>query len=282
MKIHKIETGNFKLDGGAMFGVIPKSIWNKVYPADDNNLCNLSMRCLLFETDGRKILIDAGIGTKQSEKFFGYYYLNGSASLDHSLRAINIKYGDITDVLLTHLHFDHCGGAIRKDETGNNVLTFPHATYWVSLSQWEWAINPNQREKASFLQENFMLLLESGKLRFIPEEGPFAQNIDIRLYNGHSEGLIVPFIRYRNRTLVFMSDLIPTSAHIPESWICGYDTQPLISIQERKQFLTEALEKQYVLFFEHDINTECCTVKSTEKGIRADQCFRFADFTELA
>ena len=278
MKIHKIETGNFKLDGGALFGVIPKTLWNKAYPADENNLCNLSMRCMMIETGDRKILIDAGIGDKQSEKFFSYYYLNGSHSLDSSLQAVNIRFDVITDVILTHLHFDHCGGALRKNEAGNYNYTFPNATYWVSRKQWQWAMNPNQREKASYLKENFELLEESGKLRFIDEEGPFTQDIELRFYNGHSEGLIIPFIQYKDRMLVFMADLIPTTAHIPESWICGYDTQPLVSMKERKQFLTEAFQHQYILFFEHDINIECCTLQDTEKGLRMGKSFSFAEF----
>ena len=278
MKIHKIETGNFKLDGGAMFGVVPKTLWNKVYPADENNLCNLSMRCMLVETDDRKILIDTGIGDKQGEKFFSYYYLNGTHSLNSSLQAVNIRYDAITDVILTHLHFDHCGGAVKKNKDGNYNLTFPNATYWVSRKQWQWAMHPNQREKASYLQENFELLQESGKLCFIDDGGSFAQGIELRLYNGHSEGLIIPFIQYKGRTLVFMADLIPTVAHIPESWICGYDTQPLVSMKERKQFLTEAWQHQYILFFEHDIANECCILQDTEKGIRMGRSFSFEEF----
>ncbi len=277
MKLYKIETGNFKLDGGAMFGVIPKSIWNKVYPADENNLCNFSMRCLLVETEDRKILIDTGIGSKQSEKFFSYYYLNGDDSLESSLRSLHIEPEEITDVLLTHLHFDHCGGAVKQDSNGKYLLTFNNAIYWVSQQQWQWAMMPNQREKASFLKENFEPIEKEGKLRFIFKEGPFARNINIRLYNGHTQGLIVPFIQFNSYTLVYITDLIPTTAHIPASWVCGFDIQPLISMEERNKFLTEALSNNYILVFEHDINIECCTLKMTEKGIRMDKSYTFEE-----
>lgn len=281
MKLYKIDTGNFKLDGGAMFGVVPKTLWSKVYPADENNLCNLSMRCLLIDTGGRKILIDTGIGNKQSDKFFSYYYLNGNHSLEASLHAVQITPADITDVILTHLHFDHCGGAVIKNTSGNFTPAFPNAAYWVGKQQWEWALEPNQREKSSFLKENFECLQKEGKLRFINKERHFCNGINLKFYNGHSQGMMVPFIEFHNRTLVFMADLIPTGAHIPESWICGFDTQPLISMKERKQFLTEALKKQYILFFEHDIQTECCTVKETEKGIRMDRSFAFEEIENL-
>ncbi len=280
MRIYKIETGNFKLDGGAMFGVVPKSMWNKVYPADENNLCNLAMRCMLIETEDRKILIDTGIGNKQSDKFFSYYYLNGDGSLEKSLQSLTIKPEEITDVILTHLHFDHCGGAVKTTEDGKPVLTFPNADYWISQQQWEWAMNPNQREKASFLPENYELLKAKGKLRFVSKEGLFTEKIYLRFYHGHSHGLIVPYIQYKGHTLVFMADLIPTAAHIPESWVCGFDIEPLLSMEESKKFLTEALNHQYILFFEHDIDIECCTLKDTEKGIRMDWNFTFAEIPE--
>jgi glyoxylase-like metal-dependent hydrolase (beta-lactamase superfamily II) len=278
MKLTKIETGNFKLDGGALFGVIPKSIWNKVYPADENNLCNLSMRCLLVETGDHKILIDTGIGNKQNDKFFGYYFLNGDYSLENSLHSSGIKLEDITDVILTHLHFDHCGGALKKDNTGKIVPTFPHADYWISRRQWSWAGNPNQREKASFLKENFEPLKETGKLRFVDEDW-MIEGIRIRSFQGHSDGMIIPFVTANGHTFVFMADLIPTSAHIPESWICGYDTQPLVSMEERKKFLEEAADNQYILFFEHDIAIECCTVKRAEKGVRMDRSYSLQELT---
>lgn len=273
MKLHKIECGNFKLDGGAMFGVVPKSMWQKVCPADENNMCNLSTRCLIVETSDKKVLIDTGLGTKQSEKFFSYYFRNGNYSLEKSLANSGIKAEEITDVILTHLHFDHCGGAVTQSPEGDTRLTFPNATYWVSGLQWAWAMEPNIREKASFLLENLETLEKSGKLRFVEQETFFSKNIQLRFFNGHTEGLMVPFIDCEKHTLVYVSDLIPTSAHIPSSWVCGFDTRPLISMQEREAFLQEAMNNKYVLFFEHDIHTECCTLKATEKGIRLDKSF---------
>jgi glyoxylase-like metal-dependent hydrolase (beta-lactamase superfamily II) len=282
MKIYKIETGNFKLDGGAMFGVVPKSLWNKVYPADENNLCNLSMRCLLIETEGRKILIDAGIGNKQDEKFFGHYFLNGEATLESSLIEQGIKKEDITDLILTHFHFDHCGGAIYKDVNNNLLLTFPNAAHWLSKSQFEWAMKPNQREKASYLRENIEPVIKSGKLHLIEEESMLTSNVQLRLFNGHTDGLIIPFIHYNDKTLVYMADLLPTAAHIPASWLCGYDTRPLISIEERNSFLLEAVNNNYTLFFEHDIDCECCSLKQTEKGIKMDRSFSLSEFLKMA
>ncbi len=280
MKLIKIETGNLKLDGGAMFGVVPKTLWNKVYPADENNLCNLSMRCLLVDMGKRKILVDAGIGNKQSENFFSYYYLNGDESLLKSLQNNGYNVSDITDVLFTHLHFDHCGGAVLLNENRDYKLTFPEATYWINRKQWDWAMHPNQREKASFLKENLLPIQESGHLKFLDSEGVFAENVDFKVVNGHTEGLMVPMIYYNNRVLVYMSDFIPTAAHIPASWVCGFDTQPLKSFDERNAFLKEAADHGYVFFFEHDVFLECCTVKHTEKGVRMDKAFTFQEFLE--
>lgn len=281
MLLHKIETGNFMLDGGAMFGTVPKVLWNKVYPANENNLCNLSMRCLLIETENNKILIDSGIGEKQDDKFFGYYYLNGNDSLENSLAQKGFKKDDITDVILTHLHFDHVGGAIVQENGARKLLpAFKNATYYTSASQWEWAMKPNRRERASYLQENILPLKENGVLKFIESEGELFPEIDIRIFNGHTQGLVIPIINFKGKKLVYMADLIPTSAHIPASWICGYDTQPLVSMKEREMFLDEALTNNYTLFFEHDIAVECCTLKSTEKGIRAGKVFTLDDFVD--
>ena len=269
MRLVSIETGNFKLDGGAMFGVVPKSLWQKAYPADENNMCNLSLRSLYVEDDDRKILIDTGLGYKQNEKFFGYYYLNGKHSLDKSLRREGIDKSEITDVILTHLHFDHCGGAVEYDKRYKTFrTTFPNAKYWCSNVQWQWALKPNQREKSSYLKENILPLYDSGQLKLFEHDLDLTTNISIRLYNGHTKGLAVPFIRYHDHTIVYVADLIPTSAHVPLSWICGYDTQPLISLEEKEQFLNEAFKNNYILFFEHDIETVCCNLQKTEKGIR--------------
>ena len=269
MKLISMESGNFKLDGGAMFGVVPKSLWQKVYPADQNNMCNLSLRLLYVEDEGRKILIDTGLGQKQDEKFFSYYYLNGDDSLEKSLYTAGIKKSDITDVILTHLHFDHCGGAVESFHGSKEYqTTFPNATYWCSNDQWLWSQKPNQREKASFLKENILPLSESGQLRFFNDNTGITSNIRIRLFHGHTVGLAVPVVKYYDRTIVYISDLIPTAAHVPLSWICGYDVQPLVTFREKQQFLTEALNNDYILFFEHDLYTVCCTLENTEKGIR--------------
>lgn len=269
MKIQSIETGNFMLDGGAMFGVVPKALWEKVYPANEKNLCNLSLRCLLVDTGDRRILIDAGMGSKQDEKFMGHYYLNGEDTLDHSLEKAGYNRSDITGVILTHLHFDHCGGAVEfNDDKTGYLPTFPNATYWVSRPQWEWSQHPNRREKASFLAENILPLLNKGCLEIFDEGFSPAPGIELRLFHGHTAGLTVPCIHHPAGTVVFVTDLFPTMAHIPPSWVCGYDTQPLISLQEREAFLNEALDNQYILFFEHDIHTECCRLMQTEKGIR--------------
>jgi glyoxylase-like metal-dependent hydrolase (beta-lactamase superfamily II) len=281
MKLYKIECGNFKLDGGAMFGVVPKSLWHKLYPADENNMCNLSTRCLLVETQDRKVLIDTGLGQKQSTKFFSYYYLNGSFSLDDSLVSHGFEKESITDVILTHLHFDHSGGAVTKTPDGSYKPTFPGATYWVSGTQWHWAMEPNPREKASYLPENYEALEKSGRLRFIDQETFFSKNIQLRFFNGHTKGLMIPFIDCENHTLVFVGDLFPTAAHIPVSWVCGFDTQPLITMQEKAAFLQEAYNNNYVLFFEHDLFHECCTLKATEKGIRLDKSLTFDEFLSM-
>lgn len=280
MKLHVINTGNFKLDGGAMFGVVPKSLWQHAYPADGNNMCNLSLRCLVAETGDHTILIDAGLGTKQDEKFLNFYYLNGNDSLERSLQAAGLTREDITDVILTHLHFDHCGGAVDYDaDTGTYKPAFPNAVYRVSRDQWEWALRPNPREKASFLKENFLPLMDHDRLHFIENPSLLFPQVEIRLFYGHTAGMAVPVIHPgRDKTLVYAADLFPTTAHIPVSWVCGYDTQPLVSMKEREDFLNEACEKNYTLFFEHDLLTECCTLKQTPKGVRADKKLSLQEF----
>jgi len=278
MKLTAINTGNLKLDGGAMFGVVPKVIWNKLYPADENNLCNWSMRCLLVETEDRKILIDNGIGEKQSEKFLNLYYLNGEDSLLGSLANAGIKPEDITDVILTHLHFDHCGGSVQwnTDKSGFE-LSFPAATYYVSQRHWEWAMNPNNREKASFLKENILPIKDSGKLVLLEEDCELYPGIQLKQFHGHTDGQIIPHIAYKDKTVVFMADLLPSAAHIPLPYVMSYDTRPLITMEEKVPFLNEAAERQYVLFFEHDLYHEACTVSQTEKGIRPDRFLTLND-----
>ena len=281
MQIYSIDTGLFKLDGGAMFGVVPKVIWQKQVPADDNNLCTWSMRCMLVVEGDRKILIDTGMGDKQTEKFFSYYYPSGDETLLGSLKKIGLDPDDITDVILTHLHFDHCGAAVKKE--GEQLLpTFPKATYWSNCSHWKWATEPNPREKASFLKENILPLKEAGCLQFIEEKKgertKFIDNIEILFSYGHTEAMMCPIIAYENKKIVFVADLIPSAAHIPLSYIAGYDMFPLISMEEKKAFLEEAADQQYVLFFGHDAEHECATVERTEKGIRLKEKFSLQDF----
>ena len=259
MKIHVINTGNFKLDGGAMFGVVPKTIWSKTNPADNNNMCSWAMRCLLLEYDDKKILIDTGIGNKQSEKFFKHFYLHGFDNLTNSLNQINISPEEITHVFFTHLHFDHCGGAIIKKNNSLELL-FKNAIYLTNKTHWELANNPNSREKASFLKENFSLIKELGQLKFI-EEGQLFDNIFVKFFNGHTMGQMLPFITYKDKKIVFVSDLIPSIGHIPLPYVMGYDTQPLVTLQEKFQFLNEAFENNYILFLEHDYEHEACTIK---------------------
>lgn len=286
MKLYSIETGFFKLDGGAMFGVVPKSIWNKLNQSDANNLCTWALRCLLIEDGNRLILVDNGIGNKQSEKFFSYYYLHGDDSLDKSLAKNGFSKDDITDVFLTHLHFDHCGGSIIRD--GDKLITaFKNATYWSNKEHWNWAIYPNEREKASFLKENILPIQESGQLKFIEvvdseaeellSSIQFAENISLRFVRGHTEKMMLPQIKYKDKTIVFISDLLPSVAHIPLPYIMAYDMFPLTTLNEKKSFLTEALNNNYILFFEHDAKYECCTLHQTEKGIRKKEVFKLSD-----
>jgi glyoxylase-like metal-dependent hydrolase (beta-lactamase superfamily II) len=278
MKLYPIHTGNLKLDGGAMFGVVPKTLWSKAYPADENNLINLAMRCLLVVEGDRRILIDNGIGSKQDEKFFSHYHLNGDQSLLTSLATSGFAPEEITDVFLTHLHFDHCGGTVKynSDQTGFE-LTFPNAAHWISQAQWDWATRPNRREKASFLHENMIPVQESGKLNLFDGAFELLPGFEIRIFNGHTEGQAIPFLHSNGKTVVFMADTTPTAAHVPLPYIMGYDTRPLISLTEKEAFLSEAAEKEFILFFEHDAFYECCTVENSERGIRVKQRMSLAE-----
>ncbi|MEI6457015.1 MAG: MBL fold metallo-hydrolase [bacterium] len=283
MNLFVINTGNLKLDGGAMFGVVPKVIWSKLYPCDENNLCNWSMRCLLIVSGERKILIDCGIGNKQSEKFFSNYYLNGDDNLDKSLNTLGYTTDDVTDVILTHLHFDHAGGAIRwNPERTDYIPTFKNATYRTSQKQWEWGTSPNNREKASFLKENILPIREKGKLNLIEEDSELFEGVSVKIFNGHTNGQVIPIIRYRDKTIVYMADLMPSAAHIPLPYVMSYDTRPLLTLDEKEKFLKEATEKQYILFFEHDLYRECCTIMETEKGFRMKESFSLADVVNQA
>jgi glyoxylase-like metal-dependent hydrolase (beta-lactamase superfamily II) len=277
MNLFSINTGYFKLDGGAMFGVVPKSIWSKINPADENNMCNWALRCLLIQDGDRLTLVDTGIGNKQSEKFFAHYYLHGDDTLDKSLAAHGFTKDDITDVILTHLHFDHCGGAIIRD--GENLVpAFKNATYWSNERHWAWAINPNDREKASFLKENILPIQESGKLKFIETSAnDFPPNIMIRQVFGHTEAMMLPQVIYKGKTILFMADLLPSAGHIPLPYVMGYDMFPATTLIEKENFLTEALQNEYVLFFEHDPTIECCNLQITEKGIRMKDNFKLSD-----
>lgn len=274
MRLHVIETGFFKLDGGAMFGVVPKSIWQKTNPADANNLCDWSMRCLLIENGNKLILIDNGIGTKQSEKFLSYYYLHGTTDLISSIRGAGFHENDVTDMFLTHLHFDHCGGGVRI-HNGKPELTFKNARYWSNADHWEWAVKPNARERASFLKENLLPMQESGHLSFIDpaSASPFSE-FDIAYFSGHTEKMMIPKIRLNGKTICFVADLLPSVGHIPLSYVMGYDTRPLITLEEKEKFLNEAVDNQYILFFEHDPVNECCNLKRTEKGVRMNHAFK--------
>ncbi len=278
MKLYKIPTGNLKLDGGAMFGVVPKVLWQKVYPADENNLGNWAMRCLMVEDNDRLVLIDNGIGDKQDEKFLKHYYLNGDDTLEKSLAKHGYKPEDITDMILTHLHFDHCGGSIKYAENKKDYeLAFPKATYWISRQQYEWAIQPNRREQASFLKENILPIEESGHLKLIEEEGEILPNISVKFFNGHTEGQVIPYINYNGKTVSFMADLLPSTAHVPMPWIMAYDVRPLETLKDKERFYKDALKDDIILFFEHDLYNECCTLQETEKGVRVKETFKLSE-----
>lgn len=276
MKLHVINTGFFKLDGGAMFGVVPKSIWQRTNPADENNLCTWAMRCLLIEDNGKLILIDNGIGTKQDERFFSFYHLHGSDNLSGSLKRSGFSENDITDMFLTHLHFDHCGGGVNVID-GKSELTFRNARYWSNQDHWLWATKPNSREKASFLKENILPMQESGHLSFVDiGKSPFSQ-FDIYFVSGHTDKMMIPKIKYEDKTICFMADLLPSTGHIPLAYVMGYDTRPLLTLEEKDAFLNEAASNNYVLFFQHDPVNECCTLKQTEKGVRLDRVFPLSE-----
>jgi glyoxylase-like metal-dependent hydrolase (beta-lactamase superfamily II) len=283
MNLYPIETGNFKLDGGAMFGVVPKIIWQKTNPADSNNLIDIAARSLLIEDGNRLILIDTGMGDKQSDKFFGYYALWGNHSIDASLKKYGFHRDDITDVFLTHLHFDHVGGSIQwnKDRTGYEPA-FKNAHFWSNKDHWFWATQPNVREKASFFKENIIPIEDSGQLKFtaLPENDLLKNSelgFDILFVNGHTDKQMIPQIKYKDKTIVFMADLLPTAGHIPLPYVVGYDTRPLITLSEKEKFLNLAANNNYYLFLEHDAHNEIITLKHTEKGVRLKDTYSCND-----
>jgi glyoxylase-like metal-dependent hydrolase (beta-lactamase superfamily II) len=288
MKLYSINTGNFKLDGGAMFGVVPKSIWNKLNPADDNNMCSWALRSLLIEDGDKLILVDNGMGNKQDAKFFSYYYLFGDDSLEGNLKKHGFSKDDITDVILTHLHFDHCGGSIER-VNDKLVPAFKNATYWSNEYHWETATNPNAREKASFLKENILPINESGQLKMVNsqwsivdgqltnEPSTILPELSYIIVNGHTQAMMLPKIKYKDKTIVYMADLLPSIAHIPLPYVMAYDMFPLTTLNEKENFLNEAVTNDYILFFEHDLNNECCTLQQTERGIKPKDIFKLSD-----
>ena len=284
MKISVIETGYFKLDGGAMFGVVPKKLWSRTNPADQNNLCTWAMRSLLVEEGDHLILIDTGIGNKQNEQFFSHYHLHGNENLENSLKNAGYSTDDVTDVLLTHLHFDHCGGAVKWKNNERKVLepVFKNATFWSNTKHWEWANYPNYREKASFLQNNILPIKESGQLKFVKRDhlitSTLLPNIDVFFADGHTESQMIPIINYKGQKIVFMADLLPSIGHIPLPYVMGYDTRPLQTLAEKSYFLEFAYENDFILFLQHDSINECCKLKKTEKGIRLESVHKLIDF----
>jgi glyoxylase-like metal-dependent hydrolase (beta-lactamase superfamily II) len=281
MKLFKIETGNFMCDGGAIFGVVPKVMWQKKYPCDEDNYCNLSMRCLLIDTGDRKVLIDTGVGNKQSEKFLSYYRLNGHDTLLRSLNDLGYKPENITDVVLTHLHFDHCGGCTVQDENGELQLVFSNATHWVSKQQWENYNHPNLREGVVYFPENMQPVEKAGRLRLIDQDGEWIPGIDFRLFHGHTPGNIVPIIHYGEQKIAFMGDLLPVVASLALAWVAAYDVDPIRSIAEKREFLDEALQNDTILFFEHDLHIECCNLMRKEEGVRIKNAFSLSDLTAM-
>lgn len=282
MELYPIDTGLFKLDGGSMFGVVPKSIWQRTNPADDRNMCTWAARLLLIKEDNRLTLVDTGLGNKQSDKFFSHYYRHGDDTLDGSLAKHGFHRDDITDVFLTHLHFDHVGGAITHEED-KLVPAFKNATYWSNKQHWDWALFPNHREKPSFLQENIIPLYDSGQLRFIEvEDGvQFSDNISVRFAYGHTDAMMLPQINYNGRTLLYMADLLPSAGHIPLPYVMSYDVRPLVTMEERKRYWQESIDNEYALFLEHDPVNECCTIQLTEKGYRLKETFSLQEWLQL-
>lgn len=275
MELYTVNTGLFKLDGGAMFGVVPKTLWSRTNPADENNLCNWAMRCLLAVDGDRVVLIDNGIGNKQDARFFSHYYLHGEDSLANSLRELGVGFHQITDNFLTHLHFDHCGGGVSYGSHGQHEMTFPRATYWSNKEHWKWATVPNPREKASFLEENILPMQETGHLKYLDlHQKTLFPGFDFLTVDGHTDKQMLPKIQYKGKTVVFVADLLASVAHIPIPYVMGYDTRPLLTMDEKAKFLEDAAREEWILFFEHDPVHECCTVKMTEKGVRLDQTFK--------
>ncbi len=278
MQLHTIHAGNFKLDGGAMHGVVPKSLWQKHNPADENNMCSWAMRCLLIEDGNRLILVDNGMGDKQDEKFFSFYYLHGEHSLERSLSEKGFSKADITDVFLTHLHFDHCGGSVKRKQNGEGYEpAFPNAVFWSHSKHWEWAVNPNPREKASFLKENILPIQESGQLKFYDREADFGENFGVEIVNGHTESMMLPRIRYKGYEILYTADLLPSHAHLPLPWVMAYDTRPLLTMEEKASILHQAVHSNTLLFFEHDARVEMCSLIQTDKGIRVNEIIKLEE-----
>ena len=278
MQLYTIDTGFFKLDGGGMFGAVPKVIWSKTNPSDENNLCSWAMRSLLIEDGSRLILIDNGIGDKQDDKFLKHYYLHGDVNLHSSLAKHGFSADDVTDVFLTHLHFDHCGGSVKwnKDRSGFE-MAFKNAKYWSNADHWKWATEPNNREKASFLRENIIPIQEAGHLNFVENEKNIFHNFDALFVNGHTQAQMIPHITYKDKTIVFAADLLPSTGHIPLAYIMGYDTRPLLTLTEKEKFLKQAAQQEYVLFLQHDNYSECCTVEQTDRGVRLKDTFKLTE-----
>lgn len=281
MKLKIIDTGNLMCDGGAMFGSVPKVLWQKQYPCNNDNYCNLSMRALLIDLGDRVFLIDNGCGNKQSEKYYSYFYLNGEGNLLGSLHEAGYKPEDITDMVLTHLHFDHCGGGVQYNEDRSALeLTFPNATYWAGKAQWDNYLNPNVREGDAYFKEDMMPVYEAGKLKLVDKDCVLAPGISVRIYNGHTPGQILPFITVAGKTMVYMGDLIPVAASVNVAWVSAYDSYPVTSMKEKTQFLEEAVENNYILFFEHDLFTQCCSVERTKRGFKPAKRGSLIDFIE--